>query len=123
MTRVLVTNDDCFIKGPALRQAKNMLGEGLLTSEGDFHHRQRRLAQPAFHPLRVATYANAMTEFAQRMSAGWRDRQVLDVHEQTAIAREANIPRPGLPRHSSPRARRPQTAIANMQRRNIGKGT
>src|SRR4051812_6663735 len=37
---VLVTREDCFIKGPALRQAKDMLGEGLLTSESDFHLRQ-----------------------------------------------------------------------------------
>jgi cytochrome P450 len=79
---VLVTKDDCFIKGPALRQAKEMLGEGLLTSEGDFHKRQRRLAQPAFHPQRVATYASAMVEFADRMGRSWRDGQTLDIHEK-----------------------------------------
>src|SRR5687768_14809883 len=46
---VLVARADCFTKGPALRKAKVTLGEGLLTSEGDLHKRQRRLAQPAFH--------------------------------------------------------------------------
>jgi cytochrome P450 len=79
---VLVTKDACFIKGPALRQAKDMLGEGLLTSEGAVHARQRRLAQPAFHPQRVATYAAAMVEYAGRMGRAWRDGQVLDAHEQ-----------------------------------------
>ncbi len=79
---VLVTHEHCFIKGPALRQAKNMLGEGLLTSEAPFHARQRRLAQPAFHPQRVNTYAQLMTAFAARMSERWRDGQIVDMHEQ-----------------------------------------
>ena len=57
---VLVTKADRFVKGPALRRAKDTLGEGLLTSEGDFHRRQRRLSQPAFHPQRVAGYAEPM---------------------------------------------------------------
>src|SRR5206468_9875420 len=61
---VLVTHDASFMKGPALRNAKDMLGEGLLTSEGDFHRRQRRLAQPAFHAQRVNAYAEAMVTFA-----------------------------------------------------------
>ena len=80
--QVLVTHEDCFIKGPALRKAKDMLGQGLLISEGKFHQRQRRLAQPAFHPQRVASYANAMTQFATRMSDRWVDGQTVDLHEQ-----------------------------------------
>jgi cytochrome P450 len=79
---VLVTKDDSFTKSPALRNAKITLGEGLLTSEGDFHRRQRRLSQPAFHPQRVASYADVMARFAGEMAAAWRDGQALDVHEQ-----------------------------------------
>src|SRR5437764_1424049 len=70
---VLVTQADAFIKGPALRRAKDTLGEGLLTSEGDFHRRQRRLAQPALHPQRVATYAEAMARYARQTTERWKD--------------------------------------------------
>ena len=63
---VLVTKNDSFTKSPALRNAKVTLGEGLLTSEGDFHRRQRRLSQPAFHPQRVAAYADAMARSPTR---------------------------------------------------------
>ena len=78
---VLVTRNDSFTKSPALRNAKVTLGEGLLTSEGDFHRRQRRLSQPAFHPQRVAAYADAMARFADEMTASWQDGQTIDVHE------------------------------------------
>ena len=40
-------------KGRGLEQARRLLGEGLLTSEGELHRRQRRLVQPAFHAGRV----------------------------------------------------------------------
>lgn len=79
---VLVTHDDKFIKGPALRRAKATLGEGLLTSEGDLHRRQRRLVQPVLHPNRVATYADAMTAYATETAASWRDGQEFDLHAQ-----------------------------------------
>ena len=79
---VLVTYDDHFIKGPALQRAKRSLGEGLLTSEGELHKRQRRLAQPALHPQRVAMYANVMTRYASATRDGWRDGQAIDIHEQ-----------------------------------------
>lgn len=79
---VLVSQDDQFIKGPALRRAKDTLGEGLLTSEGDLHRRQRRLVQPVLHPNRVATYADVMVRFAAEASAGWGDGQEFDLHEQ-----------------------------------------
>lgn len=79
---VLVTYDDHFIKGPALRRAKDTLGEGLLTSEGDLHRRQRRLVQPALHPQRVATYGQVMTRYAAQASEQWRDGQEFDLHQQ-----------------------------------------
>src|SRR5436305_12657902 len=76
---ILVTHHERFHKGRALQRAKRLLGEGLLTSEGEFHRRQRRLAQPAFHRQRVNAYARVMTEFAEKTSARWRDRQTLDI--------------------------------------------
>ncbi len=66
---VLVTNQNNFVKSRALERAKVLLGEGLLTSEGKHHLRQRRLVQPAFHRERLAGYAAAMTERAVR----WRE--------------------------------------------------
>jgi cytochrome P450 len=48
-----------------------LLGEGLLTSEGPFHLRQRRLVQPAFHKARIHGYARAMIDDAER----WTRRQ------------------------------------------------
>src|ERR1035437_2021945 len=50
---VLVTNQKNFTKSRALVRATRVLGDGLLTSEGEFHLRQRRLAQPAFHRDRI----------------------------------------------------------------------
>ncbi|HWE01375.1 MAG TPA: cytochrome P450 [Tepidisphaeraceae bacterium] len=79
---VLVTHDAAFIKGPALQRAKDTLGEGLLTSEGEFHRRQRRLAQPAFHPNRVATYGAMMAHIANRAADEWRDGQPMDLHAE-----------------------------------------
>ena len=46
---VLVTEQRRYARGYRYRALKLLLGEGLLTSEGAFHLRQRRLAQPAFH--------------------------------------------------------------------------
>jgi cytochrome P450 len=68
--RVLVSHD-AFNKGRALERSKQLLGEGLLTSEGAFHLRQRRLVQPAFHRARIHGYARAMVEHAER----WSSRQ------------------------------------------------
>jgi len=79
---ILVTHNQNFIKGRALQRSKRLLGEGLLTSEGEFHRRQRRLAQPAFHKQRIATYGVTMTDFAERTSARWADGDTLDVAEE-----------------------------------------
>ncbi len=79
---VLVTNNPSFIKGRVLQRSKRLLGEGLLTSEGDLHRRQRRLVQPAFHRTRIAGYAEKMVEYAARTRARWKDGATLDVHQE-----------------------------------------
>lgn len=79
---VLVTNHQNFHKGLALQRAKRLLGEGLLTSEGEFHRRQKRLAQPAFHRSRIASYAGVMTDYASQMRERWRDGDTLDMSEE-----------------------------------------
>lgn len=79
---VLVTNHHNFHKGLALQRAKRLLGEGLLTSEGEFHRRQRRLAQPAFHRARIASYAGVMTAYATETRERWRDGAALDMSEE-----------------------------------------
>jgi cytochrome P450 len=79
---VLVTRARLFKKGRALERAKRLLGEGLLTAEGDAHLRQRRLVQPSFHKQRVASYADAMVAHASRMADRWRDGDELDVAAQ-----------------------------------------
>jgi len=76
---ILVANQGNFIKSRALQRAKILLGEGLLTSEGQHHLRQRRLVQPAFHRERLAAYAAAMSEGAMRWREGWRAGSELDI--------------------------------------------
>src|SRR5437588_3897263 len=68
---ILVTQHQNFTKERTQQRMKILVGEGLITSEGKFHLRQRRLAQPAFHRSRISTYATAMVERALRTSQRW----------------------------------------------------
>jgi cytochrome P450 len=76
---VLVTNNQNFIKSRGLQMAKRLLGEGLLTSEGEFHRRQRRLVQPAFHRHRVDAYGEVMAESADRTAGKWPQGETIDI--------------------------------------------
>ena len=68
---VLVDNARNYTKGRGLEKAKPLLGEGLLTSEGDFWLRQRRLAQPAFHREHIASLAGVMTKATEEVLERW----------------------------------------------------
>ncbi|MFP5245176.1 MAG: cytochrome P450 [Thermoanaerobaculia bacterium] len=83
---VLVTRNASFMKGLALQRTKIVLGEGLLTSEGELHKRQRRLAQPAFHRERIYRYGLEMVDKARIARERWRDGEELDVaHEMMRL--------------------------------------
>src|SRR5262245_10784640 len=76
---VVVAKNQNFIKHFALRLNPVVLGKGLLTSEGDFWLRQRRLMQPAFTRSRIAAYAPAMVAGAQRLIADWQPGERRDI--------------------------------------------
>src|SRR5579862_5423519 len=80
--RVLVTDHRAFHKGRALQRARPLFGNGLLTSEGDFWRRQRKLAQPAFHRERIAAYGQIMVDLMLRHIADWQDGQTRDMHSE-----------------------------------------
>ena len=79
---VLVTHHKNFIKSRGLQFARRLLGEGLLTSEGEFHLRQRRLVQPAFHRQRIDAYGRTMAEYALRMNEQWYDGMETDISQE-----------------------------------------
>ena len=79
---VLVNNARKYHKGRILQANKYLFGEGLLTAEGDFWLRQRRLSQPAFHRERINGYAATMADYTEQMVAPWRDGEERDIHEE-----------------------------------------
>ena len=79
---VLTTNAKNFKKAMTLRSNffQRLVGNGLLTSEGEEWKRQRRLSNPAFHRERVATYATTMVDYAKRLVANWQAGETRDMH-------------------------------------------
>ncbi len=83
---VLQTNSRNYRKGMALVRSKILLGEGLLTSEGDFWLQQRRLIQPAFHRKRIAAFGQIMTDCTLEMMTQWQS--YIEVHQPLTMAEE-----------------------------------
>lgn len=76
---VLVTRSRLFQKHFVLRDNPIVLGKGLLTSDGDFWLRQRRLAQPAFQRPQIAKYVSTFVDHTARMLDRWQPGNTLDI--------------------------------------------
>lgn len=80
--KILIFDNSNFSKGPRLQTAKRLLGEGLVTGEGEFHKSQRKLIQPLFLPKKISSYGAVMTDRALRMIQGWRNGSVVNIHSE-----------------------------------------
>lgn len=76
---VLVDKAASFGKDRTQKRMKILLGEGLITSDGEAHRRGRRIAAPAFHRQRIQRYAGQIVEMADALSAQWQPGQPLDI--------------------------------------------
>jgi cytochrome P450 len=82
---IFVANGRSTMKGRALQRSKQLLGDGLLTSEGDLWRTQRRLVQPAFHAGMLDTYARQMVDGVRtRIDGTWRDGGTVELDREMA---------------------------------------
>ena len=72
-------------RGLVMQRARLVLGEGLLTSEAPLHLRQRRLAQPAFHRQRIASYGQIIAGYTAEMTSRWESGKVMDLHPEMLL--------------------------------------
>jgi len=83
---ILVTQQSKFIKDEGYTNPKTglarFLGNGLITSNGDYWKRQRKLAAPALHHKRIANYAETMVKFTEDLLAEWKDGDHFDMAAQ-----------------------------------------
>lgn len=80
---VFITHNRSFVKHRFFwRHVDALFGRGLLTAEGDFWLRQRRLAQPAFHRDRITAYTEAMVALADQTARGWQPGDTRDIHHE-----------------------------------------
>jgi cytochrome P450 len=68
---VLAANQDNYVKAFTYRPLRALVGDGLLTSEGDTWRRHRRLIQPVFSRRDVTGFGPQMTAAAQRLAGRW----------------------------------------------------
>ena len=79
---ILQDNNRNYTKRGEQIQAKTVVGNGLLASEGEFWRRQRRLAQPAFHRQRIAAFGEVMVDETVQLLAGWQHGRQLDIAQE-----------------------------------------
>ncbi|HJL18790.1 MAG TPA: cytochrome P450 [Sandaracinaceae bacterium LLY-WYZ-13_1] len=83
--RVLIDNNRNYVKSRNYRGLKLVLGDGLVTSDGELWRRQRKLAQPAFVKRRIEAFGPSMVALAEDQGARWDrrpDGAVVDVHDE-----------------------------------------
>jgi cytochrome P450 len=76
---ILVEHADDLSKGRLIHRAFG--GNGLFVSEGEFHRRQRKVMAPVFQPRHIASYAETMVWYGERLQQAWHDGAVVDLNQ------------------------------------------
>jgi cytochrome P450 len=71
--RVLLSNHRNYTKGEGMDRVKILLGNGIMTSEGDFWRRQRRMMQPSFHRRVIDQFSTLIRKVNDRFAARWTE--------------------------------------------------
>ena len=80
---ILVEHAYDFDKGKAIHDTfRPVIGDGIFSSEGDFHRRQRKLMSPPFQPRHIASYAEIMGQYGEQIQQTWSDGSIIDVNHQ-----------------------------------------
>ena len=80
---ILVEHAYDFDKGLAIHNVfRPVIGDGIFSSEGDFHRHQRKLMAPPFQPRHIASYAGIMGHYGEQIQQTWTDGAVIDVNRQ-----------------------------------------
>src|SRR5438067_341028 len=80
---ILVEHAYDFDKGIAIHTTfRSAIGDGIFSSEGDFHRHQRKLMSPPFQPRHIASYADIMGYYGEQIQQTWPDGGVIDVNQQ-----------------------------------------
>ena len=80
---ILVEHAYDFDKGVAIHNTfRPAIGDGIFSSEGDFHRHQRKLMSPPFQPRHIASYADIMGYYGEQIQQTWPDGSVIDVNQQ-----------------------------------------
>jgi cytochrome P450 len=80
---ILVEHAYDFDKGLAIHNVfRPVIGDGIFSSEGDFHRHQRKLMAPPFQPRYIASYADIMGQYGEQIQQSWTDGAVIDVNRQ-----------------------------------------
>jgi len=98
---VLVTNSDNFDKGPRLTspKGKRLSGEGLLTSLGSAHLRQRKIMQPVFYRTSIKAFAETITNGVEQRLAHWENGTELNIGQEMMELAQRNIIKTVFGRH------------------------
>ena len=72
--RVLLSNHRNYTKGEGMDRVKILLGNGIMTSEGDFWRRQRRMMQPSFHRRVIDQFSLLILEVNDKFAARWAEK-------------------------------------------------
>lgn len=81
--RVFVEHANDFDKGAAIHTTfRPIIGNGLFSSEGEFHRRQRKLMAPSFQPRHIVSYADTMLHYGELIQQGWSEAETIDVSQE-----------------------------------------
>jgi cytochrome P450 len=79
IAEVLIDKAAFFGKDRTQKRMKILLGEGMITSDGETHNRGRRIAAPAFHRRRIERYAEQIVEIAAGFRAQWKPGEEMNI--------------------------------------------